>query len=156
MRFDRIIRSGGEVYDAGSLNGNHEEEDRFSRILREVSPKRFIDPEELRRSMSRTVCSYLPEHPFCRGHRLLGVPKFYRAVRDAKANGEEEVRFQRILRENQDSEPSGFRELVCEEDGTGGLGSNDRFHRSVRKEKEQRATQGAWSPMGKRSKVPRT
>ena len=87
----------------------------------------------------------------------MGVPKFFRVVRRAKTNGQEEVRFQRILREDQDSEPSGFKEMVWEkEDNPGGLDSDDSiFHRSLREEREQRATQGAWSPMGKRSKVAR-
>ena len=160
-RFDRIIRSAGEVYDEVPLNRDHEEEDRFSRILRqnptypEVSRKHLDDPEELRISMSRTVCSYLPEIPYCRGHRLLGVPKFFRVVRRAKTNGQEEVRFQRILREDQDSEPSEFEEMVWEEeDNPGGLDlDKSRFYRRLREERDQRATQGAWSPMGKRSKV---
>jgi len=142
LRFDRIIRSGGESFHS------NEEEDRFSRILRrspsdpEPSQKRLVDLETLRGSMSRMVCRSLPDPRSCdcRLRRLMG-PKlqFYRVILGENVNGEKE-----------DSEPGGFQE-VFEDTGSGGLGFK-RFRRSLREEREQRATQGAWSPMGKRSK----
>ena len=95
-----------------------------------------------------------PELKFYRGVRAdakTDGPKFRfdRVLRaGAKTNGEEEIRFQRILRENQDFEPSGLQKLIWE-DVAGGLDS-DGFQRS-RRQKEQRATQGGWGPMGKRS-----
>ena len=143
MRFDRIIRSGGESFHS------NEEEDRFSRILRrspsDPEQKRLVDLETLRGSMSRMVCRSLPDPRSCdcRLRRLMSDPKlqFYRVILGENANGEKE-----------DSEPGGFQE-VFEDTGSGGLGSK-RFRRSLREEREQRATQGAWSPMGKRSKVP--
>ena len=153
MRFDRIIRSGGESFHS------NEEEDRFSRILRrspsdpEPSQKRLVDLETLRGSMSRMVCRSLPDPRSCdcRLRRLMSDPKlqFYRVILGENANGENE---ERILRENQDSEPGGF-QTVFEDTGSGGLAFK-RFRRSLREEREQRATRGAWSPMGKRSKVP--
>ena len=147
-RFDRIIRSPEEVFDAVPLDDD-EEEDRFTRILRRASTSpeisHLVYPEKLSRSMSRMVCSYLPTLLSCKINPKL---QFFRVVRGAKSNGEEEVRFHRILRENRDSEPSGFQEM----DEVEGLDS-DRFQRSLREEKDQRATQGAWSPMGKRSQV---
>ena len=140
MRFDRIIRS-----DADPLNGDHEEEDRFSRILR-GSPSE----EEEEERFSRILRGNPTDPEVWRKH--LANPEFYRVVR--KANPEEEVRFQRILRKNPDSEPSGFQEMVWEEDNPESLDSDDsRFHRSLREAKDQRATQGACSPMGKRSEV---
>ena len=109
-----------------------------------------------------------PELKFYRGVRAdakTDGPKFRfdRVLRaGAKTNGEEEIRFQRILRENRDSGPSGLQDLVWE-DVAGGLDSDgldwendagvldsDGFQRS-RRQKEQRATQGGWGPMGKRS-----
>ena len=117
------------------------------------------------------LCNYLPILFSCQMNPEL---KFYRGVRadaktdgpklrfdrvlraGAKTNGEEEIRFQRILRENRDSEPSGLQELVWEDDA-GVLDSDSDmdldsygFQRS-RRQKEQRATQGGWGPMGKRS-----
>ena len=142
--------------DPAPLDGD-EEEDRFSRILRrdpgtnlEVDPTDLeVDPEELRQSM---LCNYLPILFSCK--RKSGL-RFYRVVRGgARANEEEgEVRFHRILRENRDSEPSGFQDTVWEdldsENDETGLDS-EIFQRSLR-QKEQRATEGGWGPMGKRS-----
>ena len=59
----------------------------------------------------------------------------------AEGNQEKELRFHRILRENKDSEPVGFQQIDLED--------SDTFQMS----KRQRATQGTWNPIGKRTKV---
>ena len=55
---------------------------------------------------------------------------------DAEGNQEIEFRFHRILREKEDSEPVGLQQIAWQ-----------------RLRKRQRATQAAWSPIGKRTKV---
>ena len=99
------------------------------------------------------LCCYMPILFSCK--KKSGLRLRNRVVREAAQPNEEEeeLRFQRITRENRDTKPNGFQETVWEdldsENDETGLDS-EIFQRSLR-QKEQRATQGGWGPMGKRS-----
>ena len=123
----------GEANDAAPR-----EEARFGRILCRIptDPKnRLVGLETSRRS--RMVCSLVPDQLFRKEQSLEGI-------------GDKEIRFHRILRGNRDSKFSPVQEMLRRS----GLDSG-RFERSRRSRREQRATSGAWSPMGKRSKIER-
>ena len=129
MQFDPTLP--GEAYEAVPLDGKKEEV-RFSRILcriptnPELSQNSLIGLETSRRS--KMVCTLLPHYPSQNEPNL-------------QENGEKEFRFHRVLRENRDSEPSGFLQEMVD---------SDIFERIQR---EGRVTEAAWSPIGKRSKV---
>ena len=134
MQFDPI--SPGEAYEAVPLDGKKEEV-QFSRILcriptnPELSQNSLIGVETSRRS--KMVCTLLPHYPSQNEPNL-------------QENGEKEFRFHRVLRENRDSEPSGFQQQMMWD----GVFDSNRFERSQR---EGRVTEAAWSPIGKRSWV---
>lgn len=207
MRFDRIIRSPEEPYEGFPLD-DQKEKDRFIRILRQVAKKNLVDLETL---IMLTMTSISQSNNLsCRDQRSMKNlelqfdrenredPRFQRILRQ---DPDSEPRFQRILRQDPDSEPRFQR--ILRQDPT----SRKRFHRILRqdpeleprferilrqdpdleprferilrqdpdseprfqrilrggkhlkhfqrwrREREQRATQGAWSPVGKRSEV---
>ena len=193
MRFDRIIRSPEEPYEGFPLD-DQKEKDRFIRILRQVAKKNLVDLETLimltmtsisqsnnlscrdQRSMKNLELQFDRENrEDPRFQRILrqdpdSEPRFQRILRqDPKSqkrfhrilrqDPDLEPRFERILRQDPDLEPRFERILRQDPD------SEPRFQRILRgekhlkhfqrwrREREQRATQGAWSPVGKRSEV---
>ena len=171
LRFDRIIRSPSESYEGFPLDDEEKEKDRFIRILRQVANKNLVDLETL---MMLTMTSISQSNKLsCRDQRSMKNcedPRFQRILRqDPKSqkrfhrilrqDSDVEPRFERILRQDPDLEPRFERILRRDPD------SEPRFQRILRgdkhlkhfqrlqREREQRATQGAWSPVGKRSEV---
>ena len=179
MRFDRIIRSPEEPYEGFPLD-DQKEKDRFIRILRQVAKKNLVDLETL---IMLTMTSISQSNNLsCRDQRSMKNlelqfdrenredPRFQRILRQ---DPDSEPRFQRILRQDPDLEPRFERilrqdpdleprfERILRQDPD----SEPRFQRILRgekhlkhfqrwrREREQRATQGAWSPVGKRSEV---
>ena len=193
MRFDRIIRSPEEPYEGFPLD-DQKEKDRFIRILRQVAKKNLVDLETLimltmtsisqsnnlscrdQRSMKNLELQFDRENrEDPRFQRILrqdpdSEPRFQRILRQdptsqkrfhriLRQDPDLEPRFERILRQDPDLEPRFERILRQDPD------SEPRFQRILRgekhlkhfqrwrREREQRATQGAWSPVGKRSEV---
>ena len=193
MRFDRIMRSPEEPYEGFPLD-DQKEKDRFIRILRQVAKKNLVDLETLimltmtsisqsnnlscrdQRSMKNLELQFDRENrEDPRFQRILrqdpdSEPRFQRILRQdptsqkrfhriLRQDPDLEPRFERILRQDPDLEPRFERILRQDPD------SEPRFQRILRgekhlkhfqrwrREREQRATQGAWSPVGKRSEV---
>ena len=122
--------------DAVPLDGKKEEVG-FSQILCRIPtdpelPQNSLVGEETSRR-SKMVCTLLPRHL----SQKEPIPH---------GNAETEIRFHRVLRGFREYKPSGFgQEMVWK-----GALDFDKFERIQRK---GRATQGAWSPVGKRSRV---
>ena len=193
MRFDRIIRSPEEPYEGFPLD-DQKEKDRFIRILRQVAKKNLVVLETLimltmtsisqsnnlscrdQRSMKNLELQFDRENrEDPRFQRILrqdpdSEPRFQRILRQdptsqkrfhriLRQDPDLEPRFERILRQDPDLEPRFERILRQDPD------SEPRFQKILRgdkylkhfqtwgREREQRATQGAWSPVGKRSEV---
>jgi len=192
LRFDRIIRSPEEPYEGFPLDDEEKEKDRFIRILRDQRPMRNLELQFDREAredprFQRILRQDPDSEP--RFQRILrqdpdAEPRFQRILRKdpdsqkrfrriLRQDPDLEPRFERILRQDPDLEPRFERilrqdpdleprfERILRQDPD----SEPRFQRILRgdehlkhfqrwrREREQRATQGAWSPVGKRSEA---
>ena len=180
LHFGRLIRSPSETYDEFPLDNQEKEKDRFIQILRQVAKENQVDLETL---IMLTITSILQSNNLsCRDQMSMwnlelqfdreeqedprfqwilrqdpdSEPTFQRILRQdrnsqkmfqrvLRQDPDLELRFERILRQDPDSEPR-FQKILW---GDEHLKHFQPWHR----EREQRATQGAWSPVGKRSEV---
>ena len=138
-RFQRILRQDpdSEPRFQRILRQDPDSEPRFQRILRQ-------DPDSepwFQRILRQDPKSQKRFHRILRQDPDL-EPRFERILRQ---DPDLEPRFERILRQDPDSEPRFQRILRGDE--------HVKHFQRWRREREQRATQGAWSPVGKRSEV---
>ena len=138
-RFQRILRQDpdSEPRFQRILRQDPDFEPRFQRVLRQ-------DPDSeprFQRILRQDPTSQKRFHRILRQDPDL-EPRFERILRQ---DPDLEPRFERILRRDPDSEPR-FQRIL--------RGDKHLKHfQRLQREREQRATQGAWSPVGKRSEV---